>query len=99
MKSESFKQKILSCIRAWEDWAIYPNDYLVNLQNRFLGLLNQNLTQSDSKSELKKESDSDVDVDGKPIEESELNKSEDADRKDESSNDELDGKPCNLILY
>lgn len=38
MKSESFKVKIMACIRAWTDWTIYPNDFLVNLQNTFLGL-------------------------------------------------------------
>ena len=39
MKAEAFKQKILSCVRAWEDWAIYPKEYLVGLQNMFLGLV------------------------------------------------------------
>ena len=26
------------CFRAWEEWAIYPNDFLIQLQNVFLGL-------------------------------------------------------------
>lgn len=39
MKAEAFKLKILSCVRAWEDWAIYPKEYLVRLQNMFLGLV------------------------------------------------------------
>lgn len=25
--------------RAWEDWAVYPRDFLVKLQNAFLGLV------------------------------------------------------------
>lgn len=25
------------CFRAWEDWAIYPEPYLIHLQNIFLG--------------------------------------------------------------
>lgn len=29
----------MSCFRAWEDWAVYPNDYLIKLQNIFLGLV------------------------------------------------------------
>ncbi|KAG9346534.1 hypothetical protein JZ751_006845 [Albula glossodonta] len=33
------KQKIMSCFRAWEDWAIYPESYLIQLQNIFLGLV------------------------------------------------------------
>jgi U2-associated protein SR140 len=26
------------CFRAWEDWAIYSQDFLIQLQNIFLGL-------------------------------------------------------------
>ncbi|XP_045199320.2 U2 snRNP-associated SURP motif-containing protein-like isoform X1 [Mercenaria mercenaria] len=39
LKAEQFKQKVMLCFRAWEDWAIYPNEYLINLQNIFLGLV------------------------------------------------------------
>ena len=28
----------MNCFRAWEDWAVYPNEHLINLQNVFLGL-------------------------------------------------------------
>lgn len=42
LKAEQFKQKIMSCFRAWEDWAVYPNDFLVRLQNLFLGLVSYN---------------------------------------------------------
>ena len=45
MKSESFKQKIIGCVRAWEDWALYPNEYLVKLQNLFLGLVGNKPTK------------------------------------------------------
>jgi len=38
IRKELLKQKILNCIRAWEDWTIYPFDYLINLQNKFLEL-------------------------------------------------------------
>lgn len=27
----------MGCFRAWEDWAIYPEPYLMHLQNVFLG--------------------------------------------------------------
>ena len=46
MKSESFKQKILSCIRAWEDSTLYPNEYLVRLQNTFLGLIQSKVKET-----------------------------------------------------
>lgn len=39
MKAEAFKQRVMGCFRAWEDWALYPMDYLIKLQNIFLGLI------------------------------------------------------------
>ncbi|XP_038145071.1 U2 snRNP-associated SURP motif-containing protein isoform X2 [Cyprinodon tularosa] len=37
LQAEQFKQKVMNCFRAWEDWAIYPQPYLIQLQNIFLG--------------------------------------------------------------
>lgn len=37
LQAEQFKQKVMGCFRAWEDWAIYPESYLLHLQNVFLG--------------------------------------------------------------
>ncbi|KAM4546080.1 U2 snRNP-associated SURP motif-containing protein isoform 2-T4 [Odontesthes bonariensis] len=37
LQAEQFKQKVMICFRAWEDWAIYPQPYLILLQNIFLG--------------------------------------------------------------
>jgi U2-associated protein SR140 len=96
MKSESFKQKVLNCIRAWEDRLIYQNDFLVNLQNRFLGLVKAKpeLTSSKGKFEAvsdeddndksnKDDTESDVDdVDGKPLDD------------ENDDDDSIDGKPC-----
>uniref|UniRef100_A0A0X3NP24 U2 snRNP-associated SURP motif-containing protein n=2 Tax=Schistocephalus solidus TaxID=70667 RepID=A0A0X3NP24_SCHSO len=42
MKSEQLKQKVMLCFRAWEEWTIYSNEFLIQLQNIFLGLLNNN---------------------------------------------------------
>lgn len=67
MKSESFKQKILSCIRAWEDWAIYSNEFLVSLQNQFLGLSKVKVIEDEKNTQSK----DDEDVDGKPLDDSE----------------------------
>ena len=39
LRAEQFKQRVMQCCRAWEDWAIYPQEFLVNLQNIFLGLV------------------------------------------------------------
>lgn len=39
LRAEQFKQKVLACFRAWDDWAIYPDKFLIHLQNTFLGLV------------------------------------------------------------
>uniref|UniRef100_A0A0B7ALJ1 CID domain-containing protein n=1 Tax=Arion vulgaris TaxID=1028688 RepID=A0A0B7ALJ1_9EUPU len=64
LKAEQFKQKVMNCFRAWEDWAVYPNDFLINLQNIFLGLI-MPIKQEESP-EHKEEKV--VDIDGAPIE-------------------------------
>ncbi|XP_070538987.1 U2 snRNP-associated SURP motif-containing protein-like isoform X3 [Ptychodera flava] len=86
LKAEQFKQKVMACFRAWEDWAVYPQEYLIRLQNIFLGLVP---VQNISKDDVKKEEDDlmmspempaavpeevmeDPDVDGTPLEDSAL---------------------------
>ena len=39
MKAEAFRQRVVNCFRAWEDWALYPQDFLIRLQNIFFGLI------------------------------------------------------------
>ena len=42
MQSPQFyvpQQKVMACFRAWEDWAVYTSDFLISLQNIFLGLV------------------------------------------------------------
>lgn len=41
-QAESFKQRVMGCFRAWEEWGIYPSEYLIRLQNIFLGLITVN---------------------------------------------------------
>lgn len=66
LKAEQFKQKVMCCFRAWEDWTIYNNDFLINLQNIFLGLvLPKQLQDSDEEAD----DDDNEDVDGIPLEE------------------------------
>lgn len=56
----------MCCFRAWEDWTIYNNDFLINLQNIFLGLvLPKQLQDSDEEAD----DDDNEDVDGIPLEE------------------------------
>ncbi|XP_071373027.1 U2 snRNP-associated SURP motif-containing protein isoform X3 [Centroberyx affinis] len=60
LQCENFKQRVMSCFRAWEDWAVYPDPFLIKLQNIFLGLVNISAD---------KESPSIIpeDIDGAPI--------------------------------
>lgn len=39
LRAEQVKQRIMQCCRAWEEWAIYPHEFLIHLQNIFLGLV------------------------------------------------------------
>lgn len=39
LKAEQYKQRVMSCFRAWEDWVVYPVEYLIKCQNMFLGLM------------------------------------------------------------
>uniref|UniRef100_A0A8C0IZL8 U2 snRNP-associated SURP motif-containing protein n=1 Tax=Chelonoidis abingdonii TaxID=106734 RepID=A0A8C0IZL8_CHEAB len=61
LQSENFKQRVMTCFRAWEDWAIYPEPFLIKLQNIFLGLVN-----IIEEKEIEEVPD---DLDGAPIEE------------------------------
>merc|ERR1740124_553517 len=37
-QGEKFRKMVLSCLAAWQDWSLYPPNYLINLQNVFVGL-------------------------------------------------------------
>ncbi|XP_069474361.1 U2 snRNP-associated SURP motif-containing protein isoform X3 [Ambystoma mexicanum] len=60
LQSENFKQRVMTCFRAWEDWTIYPEPFLIKLQNTFFGLVN---VMGDKLAE-----DLPDDLDGAPIE-------------------------------
>ncbi|KAM3835293.1 U2 snRNP-associated SURP motif-containing protein isoform 4-T4 [Vipera latastei] len=92
LQSENFKQRVMTCFRAWEDWAIYPEPFLIKLQNIFLGLVNI--------IEEKETEEVPDDLDGAPIEE-ELDGAplEDVDGIpiDVAPIDDLDGIPIKSI--
>ncbi|KAG9351069.1 hypothetical protein JZ751_024959 [Albula glossodonta] len=64
LQSENFKQRVMSCFRAWEDWTVYPDPFLIKLQNIFLGLVN--LTDKEAPAPLVETEPTD-DLDGAPI--------------------------------
>eukprot|EP00117_Sycon_ciliatum_P015546 scpid41385/ scgid15341/ U2 snRNP-associated SURP motif-containing protein; 140 kDa Ser/Arg-rich domain protein; U2-associated protein SR140 len=54
IRADKFRQQVLNCVRAWEECAVYPPMFLVNLRAIFLGKDDQPSTM-------------DGDVDGAPI--------------------------------
>lgn len=38
LKAEGFKLRVLQVFKAWEEWNVYPRDYLTKLKHIFLGL-------------------------------------------------------------
>ncbi|XP_015749110.1 PREDICTED: U2 snRNP-associated SURP motif-containing protein-like [Acropora digitifera] len=37
MKAENFRKQVLRCLAAWMDWAVFTPDFLIELENVFLG--------------------------------------------------------------
>ncbi|XP_015216761.2 U2 snRNP-associated SURP motif-containing protein isoform X1 [Lepisosteus oculatus] len=68
LQSENFKQRVMSCFRAWEDWTVYPEPFLIKLQNIFLGLVNLS-GEKDVAPTVVVEPEVAEDLDGAPIEE------------------------------
>ncbi|XP_034717918.1 U2 snRNP-associated SURP motif-containing protein isoform X2 [Etheostoma cragini] len=65
LQSENFKQRVMACFRAWEDWAVYPDPFLIKLQNIFLGLVN--LSAEKETPVVIVEAEPAEDIDGAPI--------------------------------
>ncbi|XP_063237472.1 U2 snRNP-associated SURP motif-containing protein [Bacillus rossius redtenbacheri] len=38
LKAEWFKMRVMRMFFAWEEWAVYPKEFLIRLQNAFLGI-------------------------------------------------------------
>uniref|UniRef100_A0A669E6L2 Zgc:163098 n=1 Tax=Oreochromis niloticus TaxID=8128 RepID=A0A669E6L2_ORENI len=81
LQAELFKQKVMSCFRAWEDWAIYPQPYLIHLQNIFLGFAKAG--------EEPAEMEVSCDIDGAPMDSTPM----DGIPLDRAPVDDLDGCP------
>ncbi|XP_026670988.1 U2 snRNP-associated SURP motif-containing protein isoform X2 [Ceratina calcarata] len=71
LKAEGFKVRVMRMFRAWEDWAVYPRDFLVKLQNTFLGLV---LLMDEPEPE-----NLDDDIDGAPLSDADGDGTEDLD--------------------
>uniref|UniRef100_A0A9J7XDC0 U2 snRNP-associated SURP domain containing n=1 Tax=Cyprinus carpio carpio TaxID=630221 RepID=A0A9J7XDC0_CYPCA len=83
LQSENFKQRVMSCFRAWEDWAVYPDPFLIKLQNIFLGLVSLD-PEKETVDLLPEQPERSEDIDGASIVEEEL---------DGAPLDDVDGMP------
>ncbi|XP_067347887.1 U2 snRNP-associated SURP motif-containing protein isoform X2 [Channa argus] len=83
LQAEQFKQKVMSCFRAWEDWAIYPEYYLIHLQNSFLGFTKAGEELTETAEEVSS------DLDGAPMDSTAI----DGLPLDRAPMDDLDGCP------
>ncbi|BES91658.1 cwf21 [Nesidiocoris tenuis] len=61
LKAEGFKQRVLKIFKAWEDWAVYPRDFLFKLRATFLGT-------AEAEIESTPEREDEADIDGLPCE-------------------------------
>ncbi|XP_066975259.1 U2 snRNP-associated SURP motif-containing protein isoform X1 [Macrobrachium rosenbergii] len=91
LRAEQVKQRIMQCCRAWEEWAIYPHEFLIHLQNLFLGLVKREpdmeLPEEMMKSTVCVEPVKTQDVDGYPLDDVDGIPIKEEDR------DDLDGIP------
>lgn len=103
LQSENFKQRVMGCFRAWEDWTVYPDPFLIKLQNIFLGLVDleeeskelckpQNiylgLVEVEEIKEVSKRQPEPEDLDGTPVE----------DELDGAPLEDVDGVPIDLSV-
>ncbi|XP_064194692.1 U2 snRNP-associated SURP motif-containing protein-like isoform X1 [Anguilla rostrata] len=103
LQSENFKQRVMSCFRAWEDWTVYPDPFLIKLQNIFLGLVSLDTEKATLQPVVEEEPAEDID--GAPIVEEELDGAplEDVDGApieapiDGAPLDDLDGVPIKPV--
>ncbi|XP_026105261.1 U2 snRNP-associated SURP motif-containing protein-like [Carassius auratus] len=83
LQAEQFKQRVMGCFRAWEDWAVYPDSFLIQLQNIFLGLIKP------GEEVIEREEPKSPDLDGVPLDGIPLERGE----IDGTPLDDLDGSP------
>jgi U2-associated protein SR140 len=67
LKAEGFKMRVMNIFRAWEDWTVYPRDFLKKLQNIFLGLPVDVVPEEIDGAPMSDNEKEDEDLDGVPL--------------------------------
>ena len=105
LKAEGFKVRIMKIFRTWEEWAVYGRDFLIKLQNTFLGLSTKEPKDDGADVDGAPMSDKeDEDLDGVPLDGAALLKGAlmrgiPTPEREENSDydDDIDGVPCKLL--
>lgn len=95
LKAEGYKVRIMKLFRTWEEWAVYNRDFLIKLQNTFLGL-----ATADETGESQVSDHEDEDLDGTPLDGAALLKGAlmrgipTPEERSDAEEDDIDGVPC-----
>ncbi|KAH8325208.1 hypothetical protein KR074_010483, partial [Drosophila pseudoananassae] len=82
LKAEGFKSRVCNVIRTWEEWTIYPKEFLAQLRAKFLGKpYVMPSSSSPQAEEVHSEEALDEDIDGAPL------------SGEEKDDEDLDGVP------
>lgn len=98
LKAEGYKVRIMKIFRTWEEWAVYGRDFLIKLQNTFLGLA----TTDDNATGQQLSDKEDEDLDGAPLDGAALLKGAlmrgipTPEHSDNENEDDIDGIPCKI---
>ncbi|XP_055606151.1 U2 snRNP-associated SURP motif-containing protein [Uranotaenia lowii] len=71
LKAEGFKSRVMNVFRAWDEWVVYPKEFLSRLQHTFLGIP---IVEKKEEEEPEEENE-DEDLDGIPLDGAALLKS------------------------
>ncbi|KAG8263485.1 U2 snRNP-associated SURP domain-containing protein [Homalodisca vitripennis] len=99
MKAEGFRMRVMKIFQAWEDWAVYSKDFLIRIQNAFLGLTSDAVEEAGSESEEEQglgeveqeveDPEDNEDLDGVPLDGAALLKG----ALNHQAHDDIDGVP------
>ncbi|XP_016980599.2 U2 snRNP-associated SURP motif-containing protein isoform X1 [Drosophila rhopaloa] len=82
LKAEGFKSRVCNVIRTWEEWTIYPKEFLAQLTAKFLGKpYVMPVSSSPQAEETRSDEALDEDIDGAPL------------SGEEKDDEDLDGVP------
>ncbi|XP_017002072.2 U2 snRNP-associated SURP motif-containing protein [Drosophila takahashii] len=82
LKAEGFKSRVCNVIRTWEEWTIYPKEFMAQLTAKFLGKpYIMPVSSSPQAEETRSDEALDEDIDGAPL------------SGDEKDDEDLDGVP------